>query len=182
MAMNMSDFLTLCATVREALGKMTRGEWRVGSKVGRTIYNGLGPDDLLGVVDMREDAAGIVLLRNHVPTLLDGIETLQREKDETQQALNEAAGLIVRGAERQAALTDTIEQREQENARLRAALDDLQTLLTRRFELHDERVQIMHDVAAKKPGARERLHDTTAYNRECDEIDVKLRAALGGGA
>jgi hypothetical protein len=31
--------------------------WRVGSKVGRTLYRGNGADDLIGVLDTREAAA-----------------------------------------------------------------------------------------------------------------------------
>lgn len=30
--------------------------WRVGSKVGRTLYRGDGPDDIIGLLDTREAA------------------------------------------------------------------------------------------------------------------------------
>ncbi len=42
----------------------TPGPWRVGSKVGRTIYRGTGPDDLIGVMDSRADAELVVRLVN----------------------------------------------------------------------------------------------------------------------
>lgn len=49
------------AEIEERLGTAS---WRVGSKVGRTIYKGHGPDDLIGVMDTRELAASVVFARN----------------------------------------------------------------------------------------------------------------------
>jgi len=45
------------------------GPWRVGRKVGRTIYN--ADDRLIGVMDTVVDAAAVVLAVNHHAALLD---------------------------------------------------------------------------------------------------------------
>lgn len=61
---------------------------------------------------------------------------------------------------------------------VRAQLDAVERDLRRRFELHDERIALMHAIQ-RKEARREQLSDTAgAYNRECDEIDARLRAAL----
>jgi hypothetical protein len=43
---------------------MIEAKWHTGRTVGRTIYSGDGPDDLIGVMDTREIAAHIVRLHN----------------------------------------------------------------------------------------------------------------------
>jgi hypothetical protein len=43
---------------------MINSKWHTGRTVGRTIYSGDGPDDLIGVMDTREIAAHIVRLHN----------------------------------------------------------------------------------------------------------------------
>lgn len=43
--------------LRQQIANLTNsGNWRVGKTVGRTIYKGDGPDDLIGVMDTRKDA------------------------------------------------------------------------------------------------------------------------------
>lgn len=44
----------------------TRGVWRVGRKVGRTIY---ADEALIGVMDRREDAAAVVAAQNELRDL-----------------------------------------------------------------------------------------------------------------
>ncbi len=39
-------------------------EWHAGRTVGRTLYKGDGPDDLIGVMDSRELAAYVVVAVN----------------------------------------------------------------------------------------------------------------------
>ena len=50
------------------------GLWRTGSKVGRTLYDGDGPDDLIGVMDKRTDAMFVARVQVLLPTLLREIQ------------------------------------------------------------------------------------------------------------
>lgn len=60
----------------------TQGRWHVGSKVGRTIYKGAGPDDLIGVLDTREDAAFTVAVHEMIPQMIEDMIKLHEEVEE----------------------------------------------------------------------------------------------------
>ena len=52
--------------------ELLRETWRVGSRVGRTIYNGPGPDDLIGTMDTRE-AAKLAAAAPEMARVLEGV-------------------------------------------------------------------------------------------------------------
>lgn len=65
--------------IHELAAKATHPlSWRVGSTVGRTIYCGNGPDDLIGVMDTREDAAFVVACVN-------AFAALEAERDQLRE-------------------------------------------------------------------------------------------------
>lgn len=49
--------------------------WHVGRTVGRTLYQGDGPDDLVGIMDTRRLATFVVVACNHYPALVRELET-----------------------------------------------------------------------------------------------------------
>lgn len=193
----MADFLTLCATLREALEKLTPGPWLQDSDKPHTVLAVEGGYIGSVLYNVNEhDVPGIVLLRNHVPTLLDGIETLQRELEHERMRLaccgvaamqNTPASIerhrlpadspyrsgsyddVCAAVDREMALQSAIEQREQENARLRAALPD--ALLKR-----------IHEQMSWALWNRDWLPIIQNEWRELIEEIRKARAALGGGS
>lgn len=50
--------------------------WHAGRTVGRTVYRGDGPDDLIGVMDKRDYAAFVCCMRNLLPDLTDAMRTI----------------------------------------------------------------------------------------------------------
>jgi hypothetical protein len=60
------------------LENCTPGPWRRGATVQRTIYKGLGPDDLIGVMDSKEDAYFVTKARNELPDLIKVLSGYQR--------------------------------------------------------------------------------------------------------
>lgn len=66
---NLRDLMRRCYT--------TQPPWRVGTKVGRTIYN--EANELMGVMDKVYDSLLIVTAVNALPALLDYVDKLEGE-------------------------------------------------------------------------------------------------------
>lgn len=45
--------------------------WHAGRTVGRTVYKGDGPDDMIGVMDTRDYAGFVACMRNLLPELIE---------------------------------------------------------------------------------------------------------------
>ncbi len=45
--------------------------WHRGRTVGRTVYKGEGPDDMIGVMDTRDYAGFVACMRNMLPELIE---------------------------------------------------------------------------------------------------------------
>lgn len=101
--------------------------WHAGRTVGRTLYQGDGPDDLIGIMDSRELAAFVALARNHLPRLLAVARLVQPYMDAVNGYMdallayraNPVPDDALWSAWREA--TDAVEQTE---SALRAALRD----------------------------------------------------------
>lgn len=76
--MSKPDSLTLYRRIASTVTPWIR-QWHTGSKVGRTIYKGPGPDDLVGTMDRREDAAAVVKGLAALPELLTALEAACQE-------------------------------------------------------------------------------------------------------
>jgi len=93
---------------------------RVGLNVGRTLYKGDGPDDLIGVMDTRELAAFVAFARTALPLLAQRVLELEQERD---------AGWRAVGRERES--TEPMERRITE---LEQQLADTKKLLQESFD------------------------------------------------
>lgn len=60
--------------IKQRLANATPGPWRRGATVQRTIYKGLGPDDLIGLFDSKDDAYFVTKARTDVELLIALVE------------------------------------------------------------------------------------------------------------
>lgn len=51
--------------------RLPHRHWHAGRTVGRTVYVGNGPNDLIGTMDQRGYASFVVLMRNLLPELIE---------------------------------------------------------------------------------------------------------------
>jgi hypothetical protein len=58
----------------------TRGTWRVGSKVGRNLYRGHGPKDLIGNLDREVDASWCAEMHEAWPAIRAELARLRGEQ------------------------------------------------------------------------------------------------------
>ena len=64
--------------LKQRIANATPGPWRRGSTVQRTIYRGLGPGDLIGIMDTASDAYLVCKAPTDLEALLRIVEHYQR--------------------------------------------------------------------------------------------------------
>jgi hypothetical protein len=75
----MSEDLRL-AEIEKRMKAAVFGPWHAGRTVGRTIYHGEGPDDLIGIMDSRPLADFVANAPDDITYLLGRVRELEAEK------------------------------------------------------------------------------------------------------
>ena len=69
--------------------KVPERPWHAGRTVGRTVYDGDGPDDLIGVMDTRYLADCVITAHNILPALLARVRELEAQGAARQRRLQD---------------------------------------------------------------------------------------------